>query len=43
MKKYLSFGQKIAKTSLVDPEIICVLAVVKKEEKRKKLEMRGKA
>jgi len=39
--KTLSFGEKIAKISLVDPEIICLREIIKKKmkkkEKRKKL------
>jgi len=38
----LSFGEKIAKISPVDPEIIVLRAIIKKE-KRIKLEMRDKA
>ena len=33
-KKYLSFGKKIAKIGSVDPEIICLRAIIKKEKKK---------
>jgi len=41
----ISFGEKIVKVSSADPEIICLREIIKKgeEEKRKKLQMRGKA
>jgi len=33
MNKYLSFGAKIAKIGLVDPEIICLRVIIKKRKK----------
>jgi len=41
--KTLSFGDKIAKIGPVDPEIIVLREIIKKEEEEKKLETRGKA
>jgi len=37
MNKYISFGEKIVKIGPVDPEIIGLRAIIKEEEKRKKL------
>jgi len=39
--KTLSFGEEIVKIAPVDPEIIVLQAIIKKD--KKKLEMRGKA
>jgi len=34
MNKYLSFGSKIANIGPVDPEIICLRAIIKKDKTR---------